>query len=233
MAITYINTGIIANDGTGDDLREAFTKINNNFEELDLRIVEETIIENNGSLGEGLYSGKIDGIHRFKRLVAGTNVTLTQTANAVTINSTDAIDQLIIVTDDGTVTVSKDQSMSIRGGAGLTARANGTQVTVELDQAGIVSRDLTPSLSGNLSANSFNINGVGTIQATVFDGALEGLVYGYDVREFGPYLSGFDFGTIRNTYNNALEFIIANADLDFGAITPESGDTVDLGLIVV
>ena len=27
MAIGYINTGTIANDGTGDDLREAFTKI--------------------------------------------------------------------------------------------------------------------------------------------------------------------------------------------------------------
>lgn len=52
MAIGYINTGTIANDGTGDDLREAFIKINDNFEELDLRIIEETVIQNNGSIGE-------------------------------------------------------------------------------------------------------------------------------------------------------------------------------------
>ena len=31
MAINYIDVGIIANDGTGDDLREAFIKVNENF----------------------------------------------------------------------------------------------------------------------------------------------------------------------------------------------------------
>ena len=34
MAIQTINIGNIANDGTGDDLREAFIKVNNNFTEL-------------------------------------------------------------------------------------------------------------------------------------------------------------------------------------------------------
>ena len=37
MAIQTINIGTIANDGTGDDLREAFVKVNNNFTELDTR----------------------------------------------------------------------------------------------------------------------------------------------------------------------------------------------------
>ena len=31
MAVTSINVGTLANDGTGDDLREAFIKVNNNF----------------------------------------------------------------------------------------------------------------------------------------------------------------------------------------------------------
>ena len=30
MAVTSINVGTLANDGTGDDLREAFIKVNNN-----------------------------------------------------------------------------------------------------------------------------------------------------------------------------------------------------------
>ena len=38
MAINLINIGNIANDGTGDDLREAFVKVNNNFEELDFQL---------------------------------------------------------------------------------------------------------------------------------------------------------------------------------------------------
>ena len=233
MSITYINTGTIANDGTGDDLREAFIKINNNFEELDLRIVEQTLIENTGTLGEGVYAGKTDGIHGFKRLVAGTNITLASTATSITVNSADALDQLIVVTDSGTVTVAKGQTMSIKGGEGINSRQDGQQVILDLDTVGIVSRDTAPELSGNLDANNFNITGVNTVQATVFNGGLEGLVYGYDVREFGPYLTGFDFGSIRNTYNNALEFILATVDLDFGTITPDIGDTVDLGYFVV
>ncbi len=36
MAISTINIGTLANDGTGDDLREAFVKVNNNFTELDV-----------------------------------------------------------------------------------------------------------------------------------------------------------------------------------------------------
>ena len=238
MAIQYVNTGIIANDGTGDDLREAFIKINDNFEELDLRIVEETLLENTGSLGEGIYAGKTNSIHGFKRLVAGSNISLTATDTNITINAANALDQLVIVTDSGTVTVLKGQTMSIRGGEGINTEQDGQQVTVSLDTVGIVSRDTAPQLSATLNANNNSITNVSLLQANTVQGQggipanIEGLIYGFDVREFGPYLTGFDFGSIRNTYNNALEFIIANADLDFGAITPARGDTVDLGLIV-
>ena len=35
MTVQLINIGNVANDGTGDDLREAFIKVNDNFEDLD------------------------------------------------------------------------------------------------------------------------------------------------------------------------------------------------------
>lgn len=38
MAITAINVGTAANDGTGDTLREAFIKVNNNDNDLDSRV---------------------------------------------------------------------------------------------------------------------------------------------------------------------------------------------------
>lgn len=231
MAIQYINTGTIANDGTGDDLRESFTKINNNFEELDLRIVEETLIENLGSVGQGIWGGKNDGINGFKRLVAGNNVNLTSTANTITINASDALDQVVMVSDNGTLTIERGQTMRVRGGDGTITKVNGQDLTIELDTAGIVIKDTTPSLGGDLNANNKNITGANTISANNFNGGLNGLVYGYDVREFGPYLSGFDFGGIRNTYSNALEFIMNRVDLDFAAITPASGDNVDLGFV--
>ena len=41
MTVSTINIGNIANDGTGDDPREAFIKVNNNLE-LDARKPEQT-----------------------------------------------------------------------------------------------------------------------------------------------------------------------------------------------
>lgn len=229
MAINYIDVGIIANDGTGDDLREAFIKVNENFEELDLRIVEETVIVNAGSLGQGVYAGKIDGEHNFKRLLAGSNVTLTSTANSITINAADSLDQLIIISDSGTVSVSRGQTLSIQGGEGINTRVNGQQIILDLDSTGIVVKDTAPILGGNLNANNKSIQNANLISATTFSGELQGNVWGFDVREFGPYLTGFDFGEFQAVYNNALEFILKRTDVDFGPFDPPSGDTVDLG----
>lgn len=237
MAITYINTGTIANDGTGDDLREAFIKINNNFEDLDLRIVEEFNVENLGSLGDGIYGGKVDGIHGFKRLVGGSNITLSSTGNGITINGADSLDQLVVVSDNGTVTVARGQTMTVRGGEGTSTRVDGQTIIVDLDDTGIVSQDTDPQLSANLNAQNNDITGVRTLQANTIQGQggiatnVEGLVYGYDIREFGDYLTGFDFGNIRETYANAIEFIMQNVDMDFATVDPDVGNTVDLGYI--
>ena len=54
MAIQTINIGTVANDGTGDDLREAFVKVNANFAELAARNPEATTGVNLGASGEGV-----------------------------------------------------------------------------------------------------------------------------------------------------------------------------------
>ena len=46
MALKTINLGGVANDGTGDDLREAFEKVVFNFNDLDLRTPEATTVLN-------------------------------------------------------------------------------------------------------------------------------------------------------------------------------------------
>ena len=73
MTIQNINIGNIANDGTGDDLREAFRKVNENFDELDLRQPESTT---GSSLGTGVevFAGKVRDALTFKNLTAGSNV---------------------------------------------------------------------------------------------------------------------------------------------------------------
>lgn len=229
MTINYIDVGIVANDGTGDDLREAFIKVNENFQELDLRIVEETIIVNAGSLGQAVYAGKIDGEHNFKRLLAGSNITLTSTANSITINSANSLDQLVVISDSGTVTVSRGQTLSVVGGDGINTDVDGQQLIINLDTSGIVVKDTTPSLGGNLNANNRNIQNANIISATTFNGNLEGNVYGYDIRPFVSAFDGFDFGEFQPVYNNAIDFIIKKVDVDFGPFDPPIPDTVDLG----
>ena len=83
MAIQTINLGSYANDGTGDDLRTAFEKVNANFTALTgtVNIVGST----NLGVGTGLYSGKNNANLEFKTLTSTDN-SITITANATTVN---------------------------------------------------------------------------------------------------------------------------------------------------
>ena len=79
MPIQRIEIGGYANDGTGDDLRTAFNKVNANFTLLD----SDAQINDGANLGTGtaVLKGKTSTILQFK--------TLTSTDNSVTLTSTD------------------------------------------------------------------------------------------------------------------------------------------------
>lgn len=80
MAIQTINLGNYANDGTGDDLRTAFQKVNANFAEINTTINVNSA-ENIGT-GTGLFYQKNLNILEFK--------TLTSADNSVVITSDDS-----------------------------------------------------------------------------------------------------------------------------------------------
>jgi len=75
MTIQTINLGNYANDGTGDDLRTAFTKVNANFALLDA----EAAINNGQNLtGVGLFKQATGATLQFKGLTStDTSVTIT------------------------------------------------------------------------------------------------------------------------------------------------------------
>lgn len=82
MAIEPINLGNYANDGTGDDLRTAFTKVNANFAFLDA----EAAINNGENLGSGtgLFAQASGAKLQFKGLTStDTSVTITQNSTSV------------------------------------------------------------------------------------------------------------------------------------------------------
>ena len=113
MALQSINIGTLANDGTGDDLREAFIKVNQNFDDLDLRSPESTTVANMGAVGEGLFSQKVGAEIQLKKLVQGSNVTLTSTPQGVTINATGGLQALSVVSDSGSVVLADGGALNI------------------------------------------------------------------------------------------------------------------------
>ena len=81
---TPINIGSYANDGTGDDLRTAFEKVNANFTLINSQL-GVTNAENIGSSGFGVFAGKTDNALQFKKLTGSGGVVITATDTNINI----------------------------------------------------------------------------------------------------------------------------------------------------
>ena len=233
MALQTINIGTLANDGTGDDLREAFIKVNQNFDDLDLRSPESTTVSNLGNTGEGVFAQKVGSALQLKKLVQGSNVTLTSSTTGITINATGGLQQLNVVSDVGSMQLADGQTLNIQGGAGANTSVSGNILTIN-STADVVS-DTTPQLGGNLDAQGNDISNVNTLTASNFAGALtgnvQGLVYGVDIRNIEPNTAGFDFGSLSNDVRGLSAWLIYQTDIDFGAMLTPDARSFDAGVI--
>ena len=233
MALQTINIGTLANDGTGDDLREAFIKVNQNFDDLDLRSPESTTVSNLGNTGEGVFAQKVGSALKLKKLVQGSNVTLTSSTTGITINATGGLQQLNVVSDVGSMQLADGQTLNIQGGAGANTSVSGNILTIN-STADVVS-DTTPQLGGNLDAQGNDISNVNTLTASNFAGALtgnvQGLVYGVDIRNIEPNTAGFDFGSLSNDVRGLSDWLIYQTDIDFGAMLTPDARSFDAGVI--
>jgi hypothetical protein len=77
MTIQPINIGNVVNDGLGDDLCTAFEKVNANFSDLSTQLTITAVNVNN--TGVGVFKEKVGAELRFKKLVSGTKMLLTDT----------------------------------------------------------------------------------------------------------------------------------------------------------
>ena len=219
MAVQLINIGNIANDGTGDDLREAFIKVNTNFEELDLRDDEQTTASNLGIEGEGIFAQRLNYDLQFKKISAGANVTLTADDNKIVIAADSGVSDLTITADTGSILLDDSAALTITGGADISTTLVDNTLTVAYTGVTDLASDTTPQLSADLDAQANNLLNVGTINSSGITGPLTGnvtgnlvgnvtgLVYGIDVR---PYFAtnSADFGNITPTITNLIEFLI-------------------------
>ena len=203
MAQSSINIGQLANDGTGDDLREAFVKVNANFAELAARNPEATTGANLGASGEGVFAQLNGAEMQFKKLIGGGNVTLSSDGNAITINSVGGLQTLNVETDNGSQTVTDGDTLKFIGGTNLNTKIAGGGVT--LDSVTELSSDLSPELGANLDGKNFQIINLNNINAKVFS---------KDIRD----IAGFNFGTISKSYNDMFAWLLDNQDIEFGLI---------------
>lgn len=235
MALQTINIGNFVNDGTGDDLRTAFSKINANFDELDLQGGQANTIHNVGT-GKGLYKEKIGVDLKLKTLLAGPGISITESTNELTINNT-ANKFVTFNANTGTLTASSTtQAVNIVGTSGIVTSISGNTLTIAGTTTNLLD-DTSPQLGGILDLNGFNIlGGTGTsVTASnfygTFNGNLLGTVYGIDVRNINDTIS-FDFGAINFQLTSPIQYFLAITDIDMGTFTAASTLGMDLGTFV-
>jgi len=84
--INTINIGNLVNDGTGDDLRTAFQKVNANFSALNTELT--VTASNAGTVGARVFKEKVDSDLKFRNIVSGTKILAIEATDAIIINST-------------------------------------------------------------------------------------------------------------------------------------------------
>lgn len=237
MTISLINIGNIANDGTGDDLRQAFAKVNDNFEYLSGLGPESNTASNVGTTGEGIFKEKVGTDLQFKKIVAGSNITLTATNDTITVNSSGGLENLQIQTDAGGVTLQDGDTLTFEGGAFTTTSMDVANNKVIINSQTSLLTDTNPQLATTLNAQNNNIINVNelsanTATASSFVGSLQGLVYNVDVRTLNEPYESIDFGGLTDNLTNWIDFILFTYDVDLGTITSPAELNMDLGTLV-
>lgn len=242
MAIQNINVGLAANDGTGDDLREAFIKINQNFQEIESQIGIANAT-NLGSSGSRVYASTTeDGTLQFRRLVAGTSMTLTELDNTIVFDASVPNSRFIISGNTGSLISGNGLNYNIVGAEAIVVTADENTKTITI--TGSLEQDLSPVLAADLDANFKSITGInnlsadsiatdnivaptGTVTAISFT-TVNNLNY---QERLGKYLDGFDFGSITQNHKSMLDLVVAATDIDFGTFFGPSQLELDLGSI--
>jgi hypothetical protein len=233
MPISNINIGTIANDGTGDDLREAFIKVNNNFAELNARDPESTTVSNrltDTNAIKGLFYQKSGVDLQFKSLEAGSNISFTSNNDKITITSSGVVSILVIGDTGPHLTINSVGMLEVFGTGGAATRTLSNGTTLEIES--LLANESNPTLSATLTGAGNDIVGIDNIQAANVDA----LVYDIDVSDRNSFI-GFDMGEIQldaaNNENitNLLDFYFNQNPVDMGTIASPNATVFDFGAI--
>jgi len=221
MSLLEINIGGYANDGTGDDLREAFNKVNLNFQELDLRDDESTTASNMGALGEGIFATKLNYDLKFKKLFAGPGIDLTSNDERITITAESSIKSLLMLSDSGSHKLTEVAAFNITGGSGIITSITGNVLTVASTFTAI-EQDTTPRLGTHLDAQGYNLETVGVINANMLRGGHTGNLFAQD----GTILVNHETKTVNVGLGTLNDVNLTNAPQEGDSLVYKSGEWV-------
>ena len=203
MTRQNINIGSAANDGTGDTLRSAGTKINQNFQEIytqlggdSSNLTTQVTIKDSGGVGTIIYEGTTADSHETKLIVdqptADRTVTIPNATGTIVLrNSTDTLTNKTLTTPI-IASISNSGTMTVPTGGGTLATIGGTQT--------LTNKTLTsPILNTAKIGTSLNdANGNELIKVTATGGAVNELTIANGASTTGPTLSATGGGANLN-----------------------------------
>ena len=212
MNITLIDIGNIANDGTGDDLRTAYEKVNENFVELETSVDASTVAANVGD-GVGVFKQKVQNTLQFKSL--GTDDKLSVTAVG---------DKIVVSTNF------QNKNITV-GSLNATGSVSATSMTATM---------FNGSVNGNLMGRVYPLAPAYLIGAGSIVGVQPNpgnpnyqpaRVDGVSVRDLNNTINTFDFGTLDNQYTSAFQYLLSRVGLDLGTIISPTDLSIDAGTL--
>lgn len=212
MAIELIDLGNIANDGTGDDLRTAFEKVNANFVELDANIDASTTGANVGT-GAGVFKQKSGNELQFRSIDSGANLSVSVVG-----------DKIVVDTDfEGKdITVG---SLTTTGGLYVATVINAGTITASAYTGNVIGTVYPPGPS--------RLIGIGSIVG--YDPTYGSLTYeparvdGVSVQDLYRQVNTIDFGSITGTFTDPITYLLSQVGMDMGTFTSPAGFNVDGG----
>ena len=203
MTRQNINIAAAANDGTGDTLRSAGTKINQNFQEIytqlggdSSNLTTQVTIKDSGGVGTIIYEGTSADSHETKLIVdqptADRTVTIPNATGTIVLrSSTDTLTNKTLTTPI-IASISNSGTMTVPTGGGTLATIGGTQT--------FTNKTLTsPTLNTAKIGTSLNdVNGNELIKVTATGSAVNELTIANGASTTGPTLSATGGGTNLN-----------------------------------
>jgi hypothetical protein len=253
-----VDVGFVANDGTGDTLRDSFLKINGNFLYVGTRLGNAVTGTNVGSTGEGIYKEVVSSNLKFRKIDADGNLHVRLVGDVITLDFRPNTPVNFFgqnITNAGSVTATSftgpltgNVTGAVTGNAGSVT--NGVYTTGDQTIAGAktFSSTITGSVTGNAGTvtngvytqGNQTINGFKTFTNPI-NGLLSGNVTGLirspnrttyvDVSDLERRINTFDYGVINPVFMDPISYYLYAVGTDMGTFSNPSEFGIDAGTI--